>query len=55
MSKNNSSEDNSQPEVMKAIIASLGSFCRMELPDSAYIDLAINSVDVEDSIDQAEA
>ena len=49
------SNDNSRSKVMEAIRASLKSFCRMELPDSSYIDLALDSIGIEDSIRQADA
>lgn len=46
--------DNSRAKDIEAILASLRSFCRIELPDSDYIDLAINSVGLEDSIQAAD-
>lgn len=49
------SNDNSRPKVMAAMIASLKNLCRIELPDSAYVDLAIGSVGIENLIEQAEA
>lgn len=55
MSKDDSSKENSQKKVMAAIIASLENLCRIKLPDSAYIDFAINSISIQDLIKQADA
>jgi hypothetical protein len=49
------SKDKSQPLVIAAIIASLKNLCRLELSDCAYIDLAIDSIGLEELIEQAEA
>jgi hypothetical protein len=40
---------------MEAIIASLKNLCRIKLSDSEYVDLAINSIGIENLIEQAEA
>ncbi len=55
MKKGVMSKDNSRPKVMEAIKASLKSFCRTGLPDSDCIDLAIDSIGLEELIEQAEA
>lgn len=49
------SKDDSRAKVTEAITASLKNFCRTGLPDSVCIDLAIDSIGIEDSIRQADA
>jgi hypothetical protein len=48
-------DNDSRTKVMEAITASLKSFCRLELPFDVYIDLALNSVDIDDAIEEARA